>query len=299
MLNRLTILLAGAALLAPATAGAQHDLRAARASLHAADSALSAAAEANGLRDALLSSLADSAHVLIPGAALARGSDAAAQVLAFGPTAGARLRWAPVRVDVSADGHSGYTYGGGTRTAADGTAASARYIAFWRWDGRSWKVSAFHYNASPQPMGQPPAGFFPEPASAGAARAEADAAAALEQIMQADRDFAALAAARDPGVAFATWAAPDGALASGEYGPQAIGAAFAGGGATLEWGPVGGGMAASGDLGYTVGTAVMRGAEGRVGYTKYLTIWRRQPDGTWKWVVDGGNPRPADPSPNP
>jgi ketosteroid isomerase-like protein len=56
-------------------------------------------------------------------------------------------------------------------------------------------------------------------------------------------------------------------------------------------------MAATGDLGYTVGIAVRRGADGRVGYTKYLTVWRRQPDGEWRWVVDGGSPRPVDPAP--
>lgn len=55
-------------------------------------------------------------------------------------------------------------------------------------------------------------------------------------------------------------------------------------------------MAASGDLGYTVGDGVSRGEDGRVGYTKYLSVWRLQPDGTWRWVVDAGNPRPADPS---
>ncbi|HYR10632.1 MAG TPA: hypothetical protein VEQ60_22840 [Longimicrobium sp.] len=60
--------------------------------------------------------------------------------------------------------------------------------------------------------------------------------------------------------------------------------------------PVAGGMAASGDLGYTVGDGVSRGEDGRVGYTKYLSVWRLQPDGTWRWVVDAGNPRPADPS---
>ena len=277
-------------------AAAQVDLNGARESLRAAEHAASVAAETRGLAGGLMPHLADSAHVLIPGAVLVRGRDAAAAALRTSPFAETRLKLEPVRVDVSADGRSGYTYGGATRFAAD-SASPARYIAYWTREGADWKIAAFHFNLSPEPVTPPPAGFFPAPAATGISHVEADVAAALRQIMQADRDFAALATAQNPGVAFATFAAPDGALLGGEYGPEAIRAAFAGGGGTLEWGPVAGAMAATGDLGYTVGTAVRRGADGRVGYTKYLTVWRRQPNGEWRWVVDGGNPRPADPSP--
>jgi ketosteroid isomerase-like protein len=28
-------------------------------------------------------------------------------------------------------------------------------------------------------------------------------------------------------------------------------------------------------------------------YSKYLTVWKRQPDGAWKFVADGGNERPG------
>lgn len=297
MLNRLIFSSAGAALLAfAAPAAAQVDLNAARASLRAADHAVSAAAETRGLLDGVVPHLADSADVLVPGAALVRGRDAGAAVLAASPFAGTRLTWEPIRIDVSADGRSGYTYGGATRTGDDGS-SPARYLAYWVREGEAWKIAAFLFNAAPQPIVPPRAGFFPEPMAMSGSRGEVDVAAALGRIMQADRDFAAMATAQDPGAAFGAFAAPDGALLSGEYGPAAIREAFAGGGATMEWGPAAGGMADAGDLGYTVGTAVIRGAEGRVGYTKYLTIWRRQPDGTWRWVVDGGNPRPADPSP--
>lgn len=287
--------LAGAALLASALpAAAQADLHAARESLRGFDAGVSSHVARAGLVDGLAPHLADSAHVLIPGATILTGKAAALAALAASPATGARLRWEAVRLDVSADGRSGYTYGGGTWTNADGSATPARYIAFWDWDGNEWMISAFLFNASPNAINPPPAGFFPEPPRTGSAAAGVNTAAALGQIMQADRDFAAMGQAQNPGAAFGAWAATDGALLSGEYGPDAIRAAFAGGGGTLEWGPVAGGMAASGDLGYTVGTAVRRGGDGRVGYTKYLTVWRRQPNGDWRWVVDGGNPRPAD-----
>lgn len=60
----------------------------------------------------------------------------------------------------------------------------------------------------------------------------------------------------------------------------------------LVWEPVRADVA--GDLGYTIGRWESRrvGADGReVRRTgSYVTIWRRQADGSWKVVVDIGNP---------
>lgn len=76
------------------------------------------------------------------------------------------------------------------------------------------------------------------------------------------------------------------------HGRDAIGGVFAAfpADAVLEWTPVATYIADSGDLGCTVGEASVRG---RGSYSKYLTIWKRQPDGRWKFVADGGNARPA------
>jgi ketosteroid isomerase-like protein len=53
----------------------------------------------------------------------------------------------------------------------------------------------------------------------------------------------------------------------------------------------------AGDLGFTVGNAVFTSVreDGApvVRHSKYLTVWKRQRDGTWRFVVDGGNTRPA------
>ena len=61
----------------------------------------------------------------------------------------------------------------------------------------------------------------------------------------------------------------------------------------LFWTPVGGGISASGDLGYTYGSYEFRSRDqdGKLGstYGKYTTIWRRQKDGSWKVVLDMGN----------
>lgn len=67
--------------------------------------------------------------------------------------------------------------------------------------------------------------------------------------------------------------------------------------AVLKWEPVKAEVAKSGDLGYTWGNYEIswQGEDGRTEklYGKYLNIWKKQPDGTWKVVVDIGNQAPS------
>ena len=68
-------------------------------------------------------------------------------------------------------------------------------------------------------------------------------------------------------------------------------------GFTLRWEPVEAVVSASGDLGYTLGRWKSTGIspEGKpvTGHGKYLTIWKKQQDGSWKAAVDVGNTTPA------
>jgi ketosteroid isomerase-like protein len=61
----------------------------------------------------------------------------------------------------------------------------------------------------------------------------------------------------------------------------------------LTWTPVHIDVSKSGDLAYSYGTFEFRslGKDGKpsVEHGKYTTIWKRQPDGTWKVVLDMGN----------
>jgi ketosteroid isomerase-like protein len=66
---------------------------------------------------------------------------------------------------------------------------------------------------------------------------------------------------------------------------------------SLPWAPVRARSTFSGDLGWTTGNALytLRGTDGSIivnSPSKYLTIWARQPDGRWKYILDGGNRRP-------
>jgi ketosteroid isomerase-like protein len=98
-----------------------------------------------------------------------------------------------------------------------------------------------------------------------------------------------------------SWFAPDAKIfLTGEAvveGLESVKACYAKNGfdpKELRWKPSGGEMAASGDLGYTYGTASWPGTDekgNKVTRTgKYLTVWKRQADGSWKVVADIGNP---------
>jgi ketosteroid isomerase-like protein len=68
-------------------------------------------------------------------------------------------------------------------------------------------------------------------------------------------------------------------------------------GTSLTWTPVHADMAASGNFGYTYGTYVYKSKnkEGKIvaSYGKYMSVWKKQKDGSWKVVVDMGNSSPA------
>lgn len=56
----------------------------------------------------------------------------------------------------------------------------------------------------------------------------------------------------------------------------------------LTWAPQSAMMARSGDLGYTYGIWTLAAKDTTLQGT-YVTMWRKQKDGSWKFVLDTGN----------
>lgn len=121
-----------------------------------------------------------------------------------------------------------------------------------------------------------------------------------EVLMQADRDFAA-DVAEGGADAWASWFAQDGAIiqpGAGEISGRAAIREFMrvldDPNFSLRWEPDRADIAASGDLGWTTGHYVSEsiGPDGTPQRAEglYVSIWRRQVDGTWKVVMDLGNP---------
>ena len=65
------------------------------------------------------------------------------------------------------------------------------------------------------------------------------------------------------------------------------------GNAKLEWSPVKAEISKSGELGYTFGDWIYSAKDSKdTVFGNYVTIWKKQKDGSWKFVLDGGNTTP-------
>ncbi|RKH17718.1 DUF4440 domain-containing protein [Corallococcus praedator] len=277
----------------------------ARSGLRAADQAMSDASAKAGSAQGFAEFLADDAVMLVEGSYALKGREAIRAWLATHPLEeGGTVHWEPVRWDVSADGTLGYSVGTST-VDADGATAKAmgRYISTWRRqpDGQ-WRVAVTVRNAAKTPM-TPPAGFSTSHTLPAAAPRTVPKDVVLAEAKAADTAFSAMSVQEGMGKAFGAYAAEDAVLlggAAGLFGQDTIAKAYAPftlDQIDLRWEPVLGDAAASGDLAYTVGRAVSSGkdAQGKpeIEHVKYLTVWRRQADGQWRYVTDGGNSSPG------
>ncbi|MBI2187615.1 MAG: DUF4440 domain-containing protein [Acidobacteria bacterium] len=112
-------------------------------------------------------------------------------------------------------------------------------------------------------------------------------------LLEADRQFAQ--STKDVDLFMSYWAPDATAHLSGRAavrGTDAIRKAFAepvtAPGVSLSWTPERAEVSAAGDLGYTVGSYELT-ANGAKERGKYVTIWKKQPEGTWKVIEDIGN----------
>ena len=118
-------------------------------------------------------------------------------------------------------------------------------------------------------------------------------------VVAAERAFAADAPSMGIAGSFNKWSVPEAIVIAGGQARR-IGEVYPDGPRPadeprLEWWPTFAGMARSGDLGFTTGGVAVNGR--RAGH--YFTIWRKQPDGSWKWIYDGGLGASAADAPGP
>src|SRR5688572_11794959 len=252
-----------------------------RDELMEADWALARATELVGMTRAFLPALTEDAVYLHPGAPLLRGRGKIREFLqTAAPLAG--LTWIPAYADVSADGLLGYTYGW-TRFGDN----QGKYLACWRKsrDGE-WRIFAY-VRTTPVPMADP--GVLPEPLDLQPS-AHVRGTADQRELLRADSVFSAMSVRSGARAAFLAFSANDamtfGSGMAFNNGHDAIAAGFDGytAGTVLEWTPVFAEVALSGDLGCTAGEATIMA---RHYFSKYLTVWKRQADGSWKFVADG------------
>lgn len=292
--------LALSAALAPRTGaqtcgtGAEESPAAARASLAATEQDASVTMSGMGFGETLPGIVDADGAVLIANVPVIRGRENVLRVLTQSPYRKAGQRWQPLRVIVSRDGTLGATFGITLiETGLGEPSKLGRYITVWRCGAlNSWQIVG-HVDV----RSAPPALRLPADLSLATADTE-QAATARDAFARADIDFARLAADSGAPTAFARFAAPDAIMFSGSeitIGPANIRSRMLESrpGAQWRWRPVLTFNAASGDLGATIGEAEIRPPNGAPVYSKYLTVWQKQPDGSLKFVVDAGNARPA------
>ena len=133
-------------------------------------------------------------------------------------------------------------------------------------------------------IGTGPAAAKPPPPPP-AAPVPAAPPAAVQQIDDAERAFAQAVAQSGIVQGFRQFASPDAVMFLPDPTPAQQALADARWPGDLLWRAQYVGVAASGDLAFSAGPSLLRGA-GRPSGGFYLTIWRRQADGGWKFVLD-------------
>ncbi|MFC5270787.1 YybH family protein [Adhaeribacter terreus] len=121
-----------------------------------------------------------------------------------------------------------------------------------------------------------------------------------EAVMQADRDFSKMSEEKGLNTAFIAYAADDAVLLRAKTQPitgreniRMYMSRTSDDGIRLTWSPQYADIAASGDMAYTYGTYLMetRDIDGKVITTDgtYVSIWKKDAKGFWKYVLDSGN----------
>lgn len=115
-------------------------------------------------------------------------------------------------------------------------------------------------------------------------------------LIQADKAFSAMSVQKGMKAAFIEYIDSNGVLLKRDHLPI-IGAnaidflvSQEDSGYTLNWQPHNAFVARSGDLGYTYGVYALHPKNmDTVLYGTYVSIWKKQRDGSWKFVLDTGN----------
>jgi ketosteroid isomerase-like protein len=266
-----------------------------RAALVAADRAAAQLSSDSGFAAALQGAAHSNAVLLWPGAPVASGSEEVRKLLEALPTRDSiRLSWQPLGVQLARDSTLGVTWGIAVAGTHEGNAPPqiGRYTTMWRHDDGRWSIAALLV------AGVPSVSRATLPSALPLTQAPARASGPAAAFVAADLAFARLARARGAEVAFRRWAAPESFTLGGgglmTRGPAAIGHAVAGP-EVWRWHPVASGASRGGDLGWTVGEAVITPKKGDPDYGKYLTVWVRGPSDRVRFLTDGGNARPPAP----
>lgn len=241
-----------------------------------------------GFRSTIAATALSDVVLLWPGTPVVQGVPNVDQLLA---SERLKVTWQPIGAELSADSTLGATWGASV-APSPGAAPPVigRYLAMWRRESSGpWRLAAIMFTDLTASGSAPAATGLP------AELPPLKPSGSTAPFVDADLAFARLAGDSGAAIAFERWASPDAHMYAGGgiliQGPRAIGRVVSAP-ATWKWHPVAAGASEDGSMGWTVGEAVITTADGHSGPSKYLTVWKRQPDGAIRFITDGGNGRP-------
>ncbi len=263
--------------------------------------AFSRLSEEKGIREAFLSYLAEDSVVFLPRPV--PGRKAYEEAPADSPTL---LSWEPAYAEVSPAGDLGYTTGPYQAKNRNNAAAPPRfghYVSLWQKQPNGfWKVVLDIGIRHPQPGFKPLEVMTKKEARRPRRLVRVDRFRELNFLLKIEAEFGAKAAAEGILGAYLAYADEDiriyrdGALPSG--GMDALRQQFSGNSEKQTWAPVDGDVSRYGVLGFIFGTAEARrnNPTDNPVASSYLRIWRKNPEGHWKIVLDLAIPIPPEQS---
>ncbi len=140
--------------------------------------------------------------------------------------------------------------------------------------------------------------------AAGCAKGASDPQAEAERLMETSREWARAARSGDLDAIVRYWGDDATLLMPGQPVSRgkdqiraSVEASFKTPGFAISWEPLEAHVSRSGDMGYLLERTQLSMSDGRGGTStqqlRAVTIWRKQPDGDWKNVVDISNAGPT------
>ena len=230
-----------------------------------------------------------------PGNRFAEGREQAIEAMrANADNLTGKATWAPIGGGISSDGQHGFTFGFMDVHRADGTTMPLKYLAYWIRQKDGWRVAAYRrrQRAAGNVTTQPMAPSLPERIVATTTSAPPNVVEGLKTV---EKEFSDTAQRIGIGEAFAQFghdtAVNMGPPTSTEFivGAQAIGRSVSSGSkpgtSPVFWSADRAIVSPGGDLGMTFGMIRSNDKPQDPG-VPFFTIWKRRPDGTWRYIAE-------------
>ena len=222
------------------------------------------------------------------------------------PDDGSKLSWFPSFVEVSQAGDLGFSTGPFQWCEKVGSeqVIHGHFVSIWGRRNGTWKL-LLDTGLSHDAPGEEDPVFEPENLK-GTTKVEAAPPFSAEALQNREKEFSNAASVRGLLSAYSAYLAPEARFYRPGTQPttdlENVRKALQARKGNMTWAPLGGTVAKSNDLGYTYGISEFKPAikpTGKAGTpplapqsSMFLHVWKRQPTGHWKVVLDIENPLP-------